>query len=499
MVVVVLLALGAYTFCETMISESEATVMFGRKVQTRAFADSGVEYAAALLGGMSERSCVSFYDRPESFQGVLLLPADHPRGRGRFSLVAPSDFDPEGGTVRFGGTDESGKLNLNLIVDWERRDRFVDGQARGMLLHLPGMTHETADAILDWLDEDERPRRYGAESEFYQQLERPYRAKNGPLDTLDELLLVRGVTPELLFGEDFDRNGLLESNEDDGDVSRPADNADGVLQRGWAAYVTIHSRESNLRADGRRRINLNQESLGQLFEELTAEFGDDTADLIVAMRREGEDVPEQPEDEEQNEGAPEEDGGDPLQAAGHSRIGSVYDLIDAEVTQGDGTRPTRRTPWTADPNTLRRYLPRLLDTLTTHEAPFVDGRVNIHTAPREVLLGVPGMTESLADAIVARQALLFTGRPSATLLANHRTTAWLLLEGLVTLPEMRQLDRYITGLGGVFRVQSVGYFDSGGPVTRLEAVIDATEQPPRIVLFRDLTELGKGYDLGAWE
>ena len=61
---------------------------------------------------------------------------------------------------------------------------------------------------------------------------------------------------------------------------------------------------------------------------------------------------------------------------------------------------------------------------------------------------------------------------------------------------MRQLDRYITGRGDVYRIQSVGYFDAGGPVTRLEAVIDATRQPPQIVQLSDLTDLGRGYEFG---
>ena len=54
-------------------------------------------------------------------------------------------------------------------------------------------------------------------------------------------------------------------------------------------------------------------------------------------------------------------------------------------------------------------------------------------------------------------------------------------------------DRFLTTRGDVYRVQSVGYFDDGGAVVRLEAVIDATQLPPRLVFFRDLTHLGRGY------
>lgn len=365
------------------------------------------------------------------------------------------------------------------------------------MIHLPGMTHELADAILDWLDEDELPRKYGAESEYYQRLDQRYRSKNGPLDTLDELLLVRGVTPELLYGEDLDRNGLLEPNEDDGDVSPPLDNADGALQPGWSAYLTIHSREANLRADGRKRIDLNQESLNKLFDELSAEFGDDTAAFVVEYRREAEDVPPEEEPDTTRAAGNAENNAGPAPPPGRSRIRSVYDLIGAEVTApGGGAGSAMASPWKNNPEKLRRILPRLLDTLSVNDRPYIAGRVNINVAPRESLLGVPGMTEALADVIVARQAVLTTGQPSQTMLANHATTAWLLLEELVELPQMRQLDRYITGRGDVYRIQSLGYFDAGGPVTRLEAVIDATRHPPQVVQLSDLTDLGRGYEFG---
>ena len=73
------------------------------------------------------------------------------------------------------------------------------------------------------------------------------------------------------------------------------------------------------------------------------------------------------------------------------------------------------------------------------------------------------------------------------------TSAWLLLEDIVDLEQIGTLDPYITGGGDVYRTQIVGYYDAGGPLTRLEAVIDATQAPPQIVLVRDLTGLGWGY------
>jgi hypothetical protein len=45
----------------------------------------------------------------------------------------------------------------------------------------------------------------------------------------------------------------------------------------------------------------------------------------------------------------------------------------------------------------------------------------------------------------------------------------------------------------VYSFQVLGHFDQGGPTTRLEAMVDGTKKPPRIVFQRDLTGLGRGF------
>jgi general secretion pathway protein K len=55
-------------------------------------------------------------------------------------------------------------------------------------------------AIEDWRDTDQLTRMGGAESDFYLALPNPYYAKDGPIDHLSELLLVRGVSPEIFWG-----------------------------------------------------------------------------------------------------------------------------------------------------------------------------------------------------------------------------------------------------------------------------------------------------------
>jgi general secretion pathway protein K len=94
-------------------------------------------------------------------------------------------------------SDESGKININALTD-------VNSIILSNLmvnLGIPGETANTIiDAILDWRDADNLVRLHGAEDSYYESLPVPYKAKNGNFDTLEELLLVRGVTPEIMFG-----------------------------------------------------------------------------------------------------------------------------------------------------------------------------------------------------------------------------------------------------------------------------------------------------------
>src|SRR5207248_8062397 len=113
------------------------------------------------------------------------------------------------------------------------------------------------------------------ESNYYQTLNPPYNAKNGPLDSLDELLLVKGVTPQLLYGNDLNRNGILDAEEDDGS---------GTVDMGWQAYLTVYTHENNVDSTGTPRIYLNDPDINSLADKLTTALGEDLANYIIAYR-----------------------------------------------------------------------------------------------------------------------------------------------------------------------------------------------------------------------
>ena len=98
------------------------------------------------------------------------------------------------GTYAVRMIDEGGKISLYRPDEALLRRIFQN-------LGLDQDSQEAlTDAILDWRDPDSLRRLHGAEAEYYLKKPVPYRPKNGPFDSVDELLLVRGVTRELFFG-----------------------------------------------------------------------------------------------------------------------------------------------------------------------------------------------------------------------------------------------------------------------------------------------------------
>lgn len=90
--------------------------------------------------------------------------------------------------------DESGKINLNFVSEEQLR----------ALMQVVGIQQPDSDiivdSIMDWRDVDTAHRPSGAEDDYYQNLPVPYKAKNNRMETVEELLLVRGVTPEYYYG-----------------------------------------------------------------------------------------------------------------------------------------------------------------------------------------------------------------------------------------------------------------------------------------------------------
>lgn len=91
-------------------------------------------------------------------------------------------------------TDLESKANINTAGDG------ILGRALSLMGADAGSMTPVVNSILDWIDPDDKTHIEGTESEWYENQEPPYSAKNGPIDDMSELLLVRGVTPDLYWG-----------------------------------------------------------------------------------------------------------------------------------------------------------------------------------------------------------------------------------------------------------------------------------------------------------
>lgn len=488
LIVVMLLGLAATQFSDSMSAEYKATMSYTRSVQARAAAESGVSYAAMLLSDPNAFQNTlggNPFDNPERFHEIPVGGSDEGAFQAHFSVVAPLGPDDSASSTmpyRFGATDESGKINVNSLLKLDS-----SGGVAVEILKKIGIPQETANAILDWIDTDTTPRPGGgAEDETYSP--QGYRTKNGPLDTLEELLYVKGVTPELLFGNDRNRNGVLDADEM---------TTGGQLDLGWQAYLTVYSREQNIDKDGNPRLYINTRNTLTLYSKLVDAVGLEMANYLLAYRRYG------PAPSQLPTGPITTVTADKLERRvlqrslfnGGRNLSSLFVLVGSEVLipgQGQGSRPMKVASPLNDPAKARELLPLILEKLSTSADQDIPARINVNTAPRAVLAALPGVTEADVETIVS-------SRPDASSLFDpdpiYQTPAWLYTEANLSPQTLATLDRFVSARTQAYRIQVVGYFPQGGPTARVEAIIDTNRGRPRVVYWRDLSELGRGFDL----
>lgn len=105
------------------------------------------------------------------------------------------------GTFSVRIVDAERKFNINLVGP---NNLYPLQQALLMVGADPGDISTITESFIDWTDPNDEPYLGGSESQEYLTAPNPgyapYMAKNGPLDDLSELLLVRGITPQMYWG-----------------------------------------------------------------------------------------------------------------------------------------------------------------------------------------------------------------------------------------------------------------------------------------------------------
>ena len=241
-----LVSLALY-FANSMSLEMRASDNRAASAQAEQAIAGAVRYASNVLANVQEAGTLPDWTTYR-YEAVTI-------GEAMFWLLGRGDERQETlGLPSFGLLDEASKLNLNTAT-------------LEMLQTLPRMMPELAAAIVDWRDSNDDVTEGGAESQTYLRRNPPYRCKNAPFESIDELRLVFGAYLDILYGEDANLNGILDPNENDGDASPPADNRDGRLDSGLLDYLTIYTRQP---ATG-TNVNRPQDVAALLVEKLGSE------------------------------------------------------------------------------------------------------------------------------------------------------------------------------------------------------------------------------------
>jgi len=435
LVLVMLSALAAAVLLYRAQAEVTAATAAGRSQQAYAAAMAGLQRTMAILSA-SPADQGAWTDNPDLFASQWVC--NDGANDWFFTIYAVDPLDPK--VPRNGVTDEASKININTAGE-------------DTLLALGGMTPELVDGLMDYRDADANTRPQGAEQDYYDQLPHPYLIKNGPLMTVEELLLVKGFTAPLVYGEDYNLNGLLEPSEDDGDASFPPDNSDGQLDRGLLGAATTWSYERNVAADGRPRINVN--SGGDLS---AAGLSQHTQDFIRLYRQEG------------------------------NVFKHPAELLDLRYRLKKDQDKLKAGQW-IESGVGAEELPQIVDRLTAQAGKLVFGKVNINTACAAVLAALPGFDEDLSEQIVATREQLDA--------AQKETIAWPYAQNVVSADTFKAIAPFITARSWQFHVRCLAYGWPCGQYRVVEAVIDMAGSSPRILYQRDLTRLGLPFAIDA--
>ncbi len=237
--VMVFLTVIVTEFAFSMRTELKIMRNFKEEVQSYYLARAGIALALAeilspeIQGDYAADDKLVFKLKGEA-TGYLA------EGEAAPTLSPQRDNIPLGaGTVSYRIMDEDGKINLNSLRAGTEAQRQI---LYNLLSKAAGLQVGTArdiivDSILDWMDKDDLHRMNGAEDDYYQGLDPGYDCKDGPFDTVDELLLVQGITKKILYGTEIE-------NAESGAEEVAAEDKDKETYPGIARFLTVWGRSN---------------------------------------------------------------------------------------------------------------------------------------------------------------------------------------------------------------------------------------------------------------
>jgi competence ComEA-like helix-hairpin-helix protein len=422
---------------------------YGDRVQAHYLALAGVERAKAIIyqdlqarQQAAKNHSGALYDDAKDFENV-------PLGRGRFQVFRRAP-EAEGGGIIYGIADQESRLNLNTA-------------SANQFTNLDGMTADILAAIVAWrtpattnpAPTSATPAAGGANADYYLSLRPPYLPRNGPFQTVRELLMVRGVTPQLLLGSDVNQNGFLDRDDDPADQDPRGPRPPPARQPGWAALLTVTDTDKDVGADGQPRVN--PQTADQTTLTTVAGITQPIAQAIVSYRNQ-------------------------------NRLQTLDDLLSVTAqTQGGGNSRngaqnnsspsggSQNSSGNSGPSVISQdLLEQIADHLTLAGGD-QQGLINLNTAPLEVLICLPGVDRPLAQAII-------NYRKSSGYFDN---VAQLLRVDGMNRAIFKQVVPLVTTRSETYRITAEGKINSSGVRQRIEAIVHIGRNDIETLSYRE--------------
>ena len=347
-------------------------------------------------------------------------------GDGAFWIIRLGDDER---LYSFGITDEGGKLSLNTAT--------LD-----MISRLPGMTSEFAASIIDWRDADSNITSGGAESEYYLMLPDPYECRNAPLETVEEMFLIRGVTTDIIYGRDANRNGIIDAGESTGVITVSSGSTSSRLDRGIINFVTIYGGEPAATTGG---SGVSIGTTTGAAPSVTVNVNDAPPPVLIAFLR---------------------------NYVSSDRLPGVF----SRTISGRPFRNVLDFYFRAG-LTIDEFKKMASQVTTSRTKP--PGLINVNTAPREVLLCLPGLDDGDASALISARAGVNTDRTNIAWVAE-----------VLPREKASAIGGNITAVSYFFSADIVSVPPTGRAFKRCRVVIDARTSPPKVIYRQNLTHLG---------
>ena len=194
----------AFAVIVVMVAVTVLSILAGAlavfmKVESQLAANGNDDEKLLWIGRAGvERACWILAQEPPSPTSLRQIwaggPGDGPETNGPLAGISLNNFPVGDGFVSLHIIEQESKINVN------RADTPLLTQILTTMGADAGDLSIVADSIQDWVDADDATRPAGAESDFYQGLTPPFNAKNAPIDDLEELQLIKGVTPLMFKG-----------------------------------------------------------------------------------------------------------------------------------------------------------------------------------------------------------------------------------------------------------------------------------------------------------